>query len=217
MSARRSPGETRAALLDGAVEALRKDGIAGLSARRLADRAGVNQALIFYHFGSVEELIAQACLLATEARVSLYRERFAAVATVGDLLELGREIRVAERAEGNLAVLAQTLAGAHGSERLAEATREGLDKWITEVRTALERVLDGSPLAELADPAGLAHAVSSGFLGLSLFETVDPEGAEQAVTALEQLAVLVDVLDGLGPVATRAVRAKLRKTGRARA
>jgi hypothetical protein len=28
--------------------------------------------------------------------------------------------------------------------------------------------------------------------------------------------VLVDVLDGLGPVATRAVRAKLKKTGRAR-
>jgi len=98
------------------------------------------------------------------------------------------------------------------SERLAEATREGLDKWITEVRTALERVLAGSPLAELADPDGLAHAVSTGFLGLTLFDTVDPDGAEQAVAALERLAVLVDVLDGLGPVATRAVRAKLRKT-----
>ena len=77
-------------------------------------------------------------------------------------------------------------------------------------------MLDGSPLAEVADPAVLAHAVSSGFLGLSLFETVDPDGAEQAVIALERLAVLVDVLDGLGPVATRAVRAKLRKTGLAR-
>jgi hypothetical protein len=58
--------------------------------------------------------------------------------------------------------------------------------------------------------------VSTGFLGLTLFDTVDPGGADQAVAALEQLAVLVDVLDGLGPVAMRAVRAKLRKTGRAR-
>ncbi|MET8850592.1 hypothetical protein [Amycolatopsis sp. NPDC004625] len=72
-------------------------------------------------------------------------------------------------------------------------------------------MLEGSPPAELADPDGLAHAVSTGFLGLTLFDTVDPDGAEQAVAALEQLAVLVDVLDGLGPVATRAVRAKLRK------
>lgn len=212
-----SSRDTKQKLVDGVLEIIRHQGITAVSARSVATAAGANQALIFYHFGSIEELIAQACVLATEARVSLYRERFAAVTTVGDLLELGREIRVAERAEGNLAVLAQTLAGAQGSERLSQATREGLEKWITEVRAALERVLDGSPLAELADPAGLAHAVSSGFLGLSLFETVDPDGAEQAVTALEQLAVLVDVLDGLGPVATRAVRAKLRKTGRARA
>ncbi len=207
-----SSRDTKQKLVDGVLEIIRHQGITAVSARSVATAAGANQALIFYHFGSVEELIAQACVLATETRVSLYRERFATVNSVGELLELGREIRVAERAEGNLAVLAQTLAGAQGSERLSQATREGLEKWITEVRTALERVLDGSPLADLADPAGLAHAVSSGFLGLSLFETVDPDGAEQAITALEQLAVLVDVLDGLGPVATRAVRAKLRRS-----
>jgi AcrR family transcriptional regulator len=189
-----SSQDTKQRLVDGVLAVIRQQGITAVSARSVASAAGANQALVFYHFGSVEELVAQACVLATEARVSLYRERFATVTTVGELLELGREIRIAERAEGNLAVLAQTLAGAQGSERLAEA----------------------SPLAELADPAGLAHAVSSGFLGLTLFDTVDPDGAEQAIAALEQLAVLVDVLDGLGPVATRAVRAKLRKTGRAR-
>lgn len=207
-----SSRDTKQKLVDGVLEIIRHQGITAVSARSVATAAGANQALIFYHFGSVEELIAQACVIATESRVSLYRARFAAVSSVGDLLELGREIRVAERAEGNLAVLAQTLAGAQGSERLSQATREGLEKWITEVRTALERVLAGSPLADLADPAGLAHAVSSGFLGLSLFDTVDPDGAEQAIAALEQLAVLVDVLDGLGPVATRAVRAKLRRS-----
>ncbi|SFW87916.1 TetR/AcrR family transcriptional regulator [Amycolatopsis australiensis] len=211
-----SSQDTKQRLVDGVLEIVRQQGITAVSARSVATAAGANQALIFYHFGSVEELVAQACLSATEARVARYRDRFATVATVGELLELGREIRVAESAEGNLAVLAQTLAGAQGSQRLAEATRESLGKWITEVRAALERVLDGSPLADLADPGGLAHAVSSGFLGLTLFDTVDPDGAEQAIAALEQLAVLVDVLDGLGPVATRAVRAKLRKTGRSR-
>ncbi|WP_410672344.1 TetR/AcrR family transcriptional regulator [Amycolatopsis sp. cmx-4-68] len=207
-----SSQDTKQRLVDGVLEVVRQQGITAVSARSVAGAAGANQALVFYHFGSVEELVAQACISATEARVALYRDRFAAVATVGELLALGREIRTAERAEGNLALLAQTLAGAQGSERLAEATREGLDKWIAEVRSALERVLAGSPLAELADPDGLAHAVSTGFLGLTLFDTVDPEGADQAVAALEQLAVLVDVLDGLGPVATRAVRAKLRKS-----
>ncbi len=40
----------------------------------------------------------------------------------------------------------------------------------------------------------------------------DPEGAERAFEALEQLAALAGVLDELGPVARRAVRHRLRRT-----
>jgi AcrR family transcriptional regulator len=216
MTSRRSPSssETKQRLVDGVLETIRRQGITAVSARTVAAAAGTNQALIFYHFGSVEELVAQACISATEERVAAYRKRFATVGTVGELLELGREVHVGERAEGNLAVLAQTLAGSQGGGRLAEATREALDKWVTEVRTALERVLAGSPIVELVDPDGLAHAVSAGFLGLTLFESVDPEGGQRALDALGRLATLVDVVEGLGPVATRAVRARLRKAGR---
>jgi AcrR family transcriptional regulator len=218
MSRSRNPSshDTKQRLVDGVLEVIRHQGITAVSARSVATAAGANQALVFYHFGSVEELIAQTCVTATEARVAAYRGRFAAVTTLEELLALGREIHAGERAEGNMTVLAQTLAAAQGGGRLAEATREALDKWISEVRTTLERVLAGSPLAEFADPAGLARAVSAGFLGLTLFEPVDPGGAEQALAALDRLAALLDVVDGLGPVATRAVRAKLRKTGRAR-
>ncbi|MFI9449683.1 TetR/AcrR family transcriptional regulator [Amycolatopsis sp. NPDC052450] len=205
---------TKQRLIDGALETIRTSGITAVSARTVAAAAGTNQALIFYHFGSVEELLAQACVTATESRVSHYRDRFAGVSTLGELLELGRRIHAEERAEGNMAVLAQTLAGAQAGGRLAEATRQALDKWVREVQGALDRVLTGSPVLELAETEGLAHAVSAGFLGLTLFETVNPEGAEQALAALGQLAVLVDVLEGLGPVATRAVRAKLRKTAK---
>jgi AcrR family transcriptional regulator len=211
-----SSRDTKQKLVDGVLEIIRHQGITAVSARSVATAAGANQALVFYHFGSVEELVARACVTTTEARVAEYRDRFTEVTTVGELLALGREIHAGERAEGNMALLAQTLAGAQGGGRLAEATREALGKWIAEVRTTLERVLADSPLVEFADPDGLARAVSAGFLGLTLFETVDPDGAEQALTALDQLAALVDVVESLGPVATRAFRAKLRKTGRAR-
>ncbi|MFI0463400.1 TetR/AcrR family transcriptional regulator [Saccharopolyspora sp. 5N102] len=212
---RTSSVATKQRLVDAAVEVIRLQGITAVSARTVAAAADVNQALIFYHFGSVDELVAQACIAATEDRVARYRARFAEVSTLGELLALGREIHVGERAEGNMVVLAQTLAGAQAGGRLAEATRAALDKWIVEVRAALERVLTGSPLAEVADPGALAHAVSASFLGLTMFESVDPEGGEQALEALGRLAELVDVLEGLGPIATRAVRAKLRKNAKA--
>lgn len=202
---------TKDRLIDGALRTIREQGITGVSARSVAAAAQSNQALVFYHFGTVEELIAQACLTATAERVDTYRERFMAVTTVGELLDLGRQIQDEEQAEGNLVVLAQAVAGAQSGGRLAEATRQALDLWIAEVEPALSRALDGSPLAGLVDPAGLARAVSAGFLGLTLFGSVDPSGAAQALAALEHVAALIEMVDELGPVATRAVRTRLRK------
>ncbi|EWM11480.1 LOW QUALITY PROTEIN: TetR-family transcriptional regulator, partial [Kutzneria sp. 744] len=57
--------ETRQRLIDGAIETIRQHGIAGTSARTIAATAGVNQALVFYHFGSVNDLLKAACLAAT--------------------------------------------------------------------------------------------------------------------------------------------------------
>ena len=49
--------QTRARILDAALQALRDEGIAGISARNIARHGGFNQALIFYHFRSVEGLL----------------------------------------------------------------------------------------------------------------------------------------------------------------
>ncbi|RIV37928.1 TetR/AcrR family transcriptional regulator [Micromonospora radicis] len=201
---------TREKLIDGALAAIREHGIAGVSARTIATAAGVNQALVFYHFGSVDDLLAEACRSATAARVAAYRPRFAAVGSLRELLDLGRGLHEREQAEGNLAVLAQLLAGAQTDARLAEATAVALRLWTVEIEAVLHRLLDGSPVAPVADPAGLARAVSAAFIGLELYDGVDPAAARAAFDALERLAVLVEVVDDLGPLARRAVRAKLR-------
>lgn len=107
------------------------------------------------------------------------------------------------------------LAGAQTQARLAPATAAGLDLWTAEIEKVLVRILADSPLGEFTDPAGLARAVTGAFVGLEMYEGVDPEGAERAFEALEQLAALAGVLDELGPVARRAVRHRLRRTEKA--
>ncbi|MFY1695902.1 MULTISPECIES: TetR/AcrR family transcriptional regulator [unclassified Solwaraspora] len=195
--------------MDGALQAIRQHGIAGVSARTVAACAGVNQALVFYHFGTLDDLLAAACQAATAARVAHYRDRFAAVRSLRELLELGRDLHEQERRNGSLAVLAQLLAGAQVDDRLAAPTAAALRLWTDEIEQVLCRVLAGSPLAELADPAGLARAVTAGFIGLELYDGIDRSGADAAVATLEQLAVLADVVDELGPIARRAVRGRL--------
>ncbi|SCG48307.1 TetR/AcrR family transcriptional regulator [Micromonospora coxensis] len=201
---------TRQKLIDGALAAIRAHGIAGVSARTVAAAAGVNQALVFYHFGTVDDLLAEACRSATEARVAAYRERFAEVRSLRELLDVGRVLHEQERTQGNVAVLAQLLAGAQTDPRLTGPTATALGLWTAEIESVLRRLLRDSPAAPVADPAGLARAVSAAFVGLELFEGVDPAGAHDALAALERLAVLVEVLDDLGPLARRALRAKLR-------
>ena len=205
-------GATRAKLLEGALRTLVEQGIAKTSARTIAATAGVNQALVFYHFGSVDELLAAACRHGAEQRVARHRERLAAIGSLAELLAFGREVHVEERAQGHVAVLGQLLAGAQTHPRLAPATAAGLDLWITEIEGVLRRVLSASPLGEFADAGGLARAVAASFVGLELYEGVDPEGADAALAALEQLAVLAAALDSLGPVAQRAVRHHLRRS-----
>jgi AcrR family transcriptional regulator len=200
-------------LIDGTLTAIRTHGIAGVSARSIAAAAGVNQALVFYHFGTLDHLLAEACRTAAEARAAVYRQRFADVRSLRELLDLGRTLHVEERAQGNVAVLAQLLAGAQSDERLAAPVAAALALWTTEIEQVLGRLLGRSPIAALADPAGLARAVSAAFIGLELYEGVDPAGAQAAFGALERLAVLTEVVDELGPVARRALRAKLRTRG----
>ncbi|CAM3900499.1 TetR/AcrR family transcriptional regulator [Kibdelosporangium persicum] len=204
--------DTRQRLIDGAIQTIRQHGITGTSARTIANTAGVNQALVFYHFGSVHELLEVACLAATEARVAPFLARVDAVTSLRQLLDLGRQLHAEERSLGNVMVLAQMLAGSQADPKLAKATSAALHLWIGPIEQALNRLLADSPLATLVDTAGLARAVCAGFIGLELFEGVDPTGAHAALDALDRLASLVEVIDDLGPVARRALRGKLRKS-----
>ncbi|MEV0254366.1 TetR/AcrR family transcriptional regulator [Streptomyces sp. NPDC050732] len=215
MSAAKDPSkaqETRTKLLEGALRTLTEQGIAKTSARSIAAAAGVNQALVFYHFGSVDDLLAEACRYGTEQRVSRYRERLAGIGSLSELLAFGREMHEEEREAGHVAVLGQLLAGAQTQPRLAAATGAGLALWIAEIEHVLTRVLAGSPLGEFVDPVGLARAVAASFVGMELYEGVDAVGSERALDSLEQLSVLVTAVEDLGPLAQRAVRHRLRRS-----
>jgi AcrR family transcriptional regulator len=206
--------DTRVKLQKATVEALRESGIAGLSARTVAARAGVNQALVFYHFGTMPELVQAAIRASVDDSVAYYRERFGQIGSLTELLAVGRELNLRERELGNIAIMAQLMAGAQHDLMLAEAARYAMAVWSNEIEGVVRRVLAGSPLVDLVDAAGLAQAISASFIGLELYEGVDPVGGEAALDALDTLGHLVEAVNDLGPVATRVFAARLRKTSR---
>jgi len=198
-------------LLQATLESLREDGLAGLSARVVATRAGVNQALVFYHFGSVDDLIDAAVRHGVQESANYYKEQFDAVTSFNELLEIGRTLHDRERALGNVAVMAQLMAGAQTNQALQSSAQYAIQRWVSDIEDVVRRVLRGSPIAEIADAGGLARSISAGFIGLELYEGIDTDGANSALDALESLGILMEVVDDLGPVARRALRAKVRR------
>ncbi len=210
----RDVNPTREKLLDATLRVVTDQGIAKASARTIATEAGVNQALVFYHFGSVDELLAAACDHGARQRVEAHRATLDAVDGFAALVAAARQIHAAERAAGNVALLGQLLAGAPSHPGLAEPTRAGVALWIVEVEAVLHRLIDGTVLAGVADVPGLARAVSASFVGLELYEGVDETGAEAAFAALEQLASVLTLVEQLSPLERTAVRRRLRRTAR---
>ena len=73
---------TRARIVEAALQALRDEGIAGISARGIARHGDFNQALIFYHFGSVEGLLVAVAQRESERRSALYAPALADVTSL---------------------------------------------------------------------------------------------------------------------------------------
>ena len=206
--------DTRSRLIQAALDTLREDGLAAASARSVAARAGANQALVFYHFGTVSQLFEAASNHAVDESVGHYRDAFAGAESLADLLDVGRALHERERGNGNVTLMAQVMSGARQDPALTRASQYAMAAWTSQITVVLERVLATSPVADLIDIDGLAHLISAGFIGLELYDGVDAEGSSRALDTLGGLAQLVDVVDGLGPVARRALRARVGSTAR---
>lgn len=207
---------TRRRLLDAALHVLRTDGITAASARAIARAADANQASIYYHFGSLNELLLAACEASSRQRAADWRERLEGIRTLPELVAAARQLHAQDLAEGNLVAVSQLLAGLGGDVDLQPRTRAIFQPWIEVVASAVRGVLDGSGLEDLFDPDDLAHAVAAMFLGIGLMTRMGEERARNGdvFDGLEQLAEAGDELLGAPALVTTAIRRRLARRSR---
>lgn len=188
--------ETRSRIIAAAVGTLNDEGITGASARTIARRGAFNQALIFYHFGSVEGLLLAAALSEGEKRSAHYADRFGRVDSLAELVSVAREVHSKEMAEGGPTVLTQLLAGSISSPTLAKGILEAMKPWMTLVEQAVNNVIGGGPLADMVPIADVAFAIASLFLGMELLANLDPE-AERSDALFDSIARVAGVMEML--------------------
>ncbi len=185
--------ETRAKIIAACIETLNVEGITGSSARAIARMGDFNQALIFYHFGSVEGLLITASAVEGQQRANRYREAFETVTTLQELISVARQVHHQEQSEGSVNVLTQMLAGAASAPELQQGILEATRPWMALVEAAVARVLEGSSLLTLVPTTDIAFAISSLFLGIELLTGVDPNG-DKATALFDSIEKISSVL-----------------------
>ncbi|MFF5212053.1 TetR/AcrR family transcriptional regulator [Streptosporangium sp. NPDC000396] len=167
--------ETRERLIEAASEILRTEGYAGTSARSIAKEAGVNSALVFYHFGGVDPLLLAALDRSSEQRMAAYREAVSGARTLEELIEVANAIYRADLEGGHITLFSELVGASIARPELREEIVKRSDPWIDFVEETLERVIGGSPLARLLPPRDLAYAAITFYLGVNMFTHLDAD------------------------------------------
>ena len=188
--------ETRSKIIAACLETLNTEGITGASARAIARVGDFNQALIFYHFGSVEGLLMTTARVEGEQRSARYQEAFENVTTLQELIAVARQVHQQEQEQGSVNVLTQLLAGAQSSPELQQGIVDATRPWMVLVEDAVARVLHGSSLLTLVPTSDMAFAISSLFLGIELLTGLDHNGtqANALFDSIEKLSGLMQIL-----------------------
>ncbi len=188
--------ETRRQLVDAAVATLTDHGFVGASARTIAERAGVNQGLIFYHFGSVTNLLLAALDAVSDARLEQYATMLDLAHSPTGLVDAAATIFRTDLDAGYLTVLVEMIAGASSSPELGAAVADRIAPWRTFAQEAIESTLAGSPLGGLLPSADVAYAIVALYLGLEMLSHLDGDRrpAEDLFTHARHLAQLMEAL-----------------------
>ena len=168
----RSAG-TRSRLVDAAIETLKADGFAGSSARAIAERAGLNQGLIFYHFGSVANLLLAALDSVSARRMEQYGAALDRVGSPSELVDVAMAIFREDLDAGHVAVLAEMIAGASSTPGLGPEVSARLGPWFAFAERAVATAIGGSPLDSVLPPGDVAYAIVALYLGLEMLTHLD--------------------------------------------
>ena len=185
---------TREALIDAAIVTLREDGFGGATARAIAGRAGCNQALVFYHFGTVVDLLLAALDAVSAQRLEHYNQVIISAHGPTELVAVAAQVFREDLANGHVTVLAAMLAGASSTPGLGEQVAARLHPWTAFVQDAMSRAIGDSPLSSLLPSDDIAYAVVALYLGIEMLSHLDGDTshAESLFERAQTLAALFE-------------------------
>ena len=184
---------TRRALVEAAIETLKEHGFSGASARAIAERAGLNQGLVFYHFGSVASLLLAALDAVSDDRMVRFSAAVENVSSPNELMDVAAQIFREDLDTGHVTVLVEMIAGASSTPGLGAEVASRIGPWFTFTKDAIDKTFGDSPFASLLPADDVAYTIVALFLGLEMLTHLDGD-RERALAIFVRAQQLVTML-----------------------
>jgi AcrR family transcriptional regulator len=187
---------TKLQIAEAALETLKANGFAGASARAIAHTGGFNQALIFYHFGSVQNALLAALDLISERRLADYGPAFESARSPSELWRLANAIYDDDLERGYITALGEMVSAGVSDPLLGAEVSARIEPWIAMVEHKLDQLLAGSPFLLLASPADLAFGIVSLYFGVDMLSHMqqDRARAKSLLNLATRLATLAETM-----------------------
>jgi AcrR family transcriptional regulator len=191
-----APTGTKLKIAEAALRTLQERGFAGASAREIASAGSFNQALIFYHFGSVQNALLAALDLVSTRRMQTYRATLEQAQTLSELAALARRIYAEDLENGYVTVLVEMVAGGASDAELGGEVTSRLQPWIDLVEAKLQELFSGSPFESMVPARDIAFAVVALYLGVDMLSHLegDHTRAESLLDLGERYTPLLSAL-----------------------
>ena len=187
---------TRERILAAALETLKREGFAGTSARAVARTGGFNQALVFYYFGSLNDLLLAALDATSEERMARYRTAVEGVGSLPELFAVAADVYKEDLAAGHITVLAELIAGSAAYPDLRTEIVARMEPWVRFTEEAVTRVLGDSPVTQVVPAADMAYGIVALYLGLEMLTHLDGS-ADRAEALFDSGLRVAGALGGL--------------------
>jgi AcrR family transcriptional regulator len=201
MTKKSAKPDTRTLIVEAALETLKREGFAGATSRAIARAGGFNQALVFYHFGSLNSLLLAALDHTSAERLAHYRKAVEEADSLEALVALVVDAHAQERKGGHATVVAQMIAGSVARPELAPEMIARLQPWVDLCEEALAKGFDLLGVPPPLPLAELAYAIATFYLGVNLLTHLDES---------RRIDMIFGRLQALAPVLAQALTTRSR-------
>ena len=151
------------ALLDAAESLLVESGHAAITVRAVAERAGVNQGLVHYYFGSMDELLVQTLERFTDRLIARQTELYAGPEPFIEKWRKAMGYLTGDLESGYQKVWFELQALAWNHEGMRNRVRQVLESWVGVLRPAFARGLAELRVDSTTLPPDVAVALVATF------------------------------------------------------